>query len=457
MWNVVPSFEAILQGLLPVFTQPSFQTNCQIFLGWLMCLGHRTEFRVFEAFEGERVDRNQRHPFDRFYNFFSRAAWSITELARQVAIHVVVALNPSGELHLIVDATLLHKRGKTVWAIGWFYDPVASNKKRSVIALGNKWVVLALAIPIPGTNHVFCLPIHAKLQLPGKKKPSEATLARRMLNEVLEWYPDRQLLLVGDGAYSAKTMLKSLPKRVRYVGLMRKDAEIYALPDPTDKRRKKGDRLPAPQGVAKLADQNEKKKSKKSKKPSETKASPYTWTTIRLWAYGEERRFKVVSYQALWPKVMQYRPIQVVVVRCVDLDFEDCHYFTTDLQASPEWVVETYARRTWIEAMFKSSKQVMDIQRPRHFCKESVEKLAPWVWFMQTLVSLWYVTEGRDLPEAQAARKDLGAWETEWSLQHMLRILRRLTLKQTIEQTSCKKADLRLLIDQLENYLFLAA
>ena len=36
MWSVVPSLEPILQGLLLVFTQPSFQTNCQIFLGWLM-------------------------------------------------------------------------------------------------------------------------------------------------------------------------------------------------------------------------------------------------------------------------------------------------------------------------------------------------------------------------------------------------------------------------------------
>ena len=74
MWFVVPSFEATLQALFVVFTQPSFETNGQILLGWLMCLGHRTEFRVFEAFQGERVARNVRHPFDRCYNFFSRAA-----------------------------------------------------------------------------------------------------------------------------------------------------------------------------------------------------------------------------------------------------------------------------------------------------------------------------------------------------------------------------------------------
>ena len=457
MWSVVPSLEPILQGLLVVFTQPSFQTSCQIFLGWLMCLGHRTEFRVFEAFRGERVARNRRHPFDRCYNFFSRAAWSITELAHSVAVQVVAALNPSGELRVIVDATLLHKRGKTVWGLGWFFDPVASNRKRSVIALGNKWVVLGLAVPIPGTNQYFCLPIHAKLQVPGKGQPSEATLARRLLEEVTQWFPDRQLLLIGDGAYSSKNLLRELPSRVRYVGLIRKDAELYALPDPSDPktqrcRRKKGERLPAPQKVAKQADQNQKRSKQKR-----TSSSPYQWTTIMLWAYGQERRFQVVVYQALWPKVLGYRLIQIVVVRCLDQGFADSYYFTTDLQASPAWVVENYTKRTWVEAMFKNSKQVMDIQRPRHFCRRSIEKLAPWVWLMQSLVALWYLTEGHRLPEAQAARKGLGPWESEWSLRHILRVLRRLTLQQTIQQMSDKKADMRQMIDQMENYLYLAA
>src|SRR6516165_11841507 len=115
MWSVVPSFETTLQALSVVFTQPSYLTSCQIFLGWLMCLGHRTEFRVFEAFLGKHVARNLHHPFDRQYNFFSRASWSVAELAQQIAVKLVIALNSVGELLLIVDATVLHKRGKKVW------------------------------------------------------------------------------------------------------------------------------------------------------------------------------------------------------------------------------------------------------------------------------------------------------------------------------------------------------
>jgi hypothetical protein len=42
------------------------------------------------------------------------------------------------------------------------------------------------------------------------------------------------------------------------------------------------------------------------------------------------------------------------------------------------------------------------------------------VWLMQSVISLWYITDGRKLPAAQAARRRFGEWDTEWSLAHML-------------------------------------
>jgi hypothetical protein len=50
----------------------------------------------------------------------------------------------------------------------------------------------------------------------------------------------------------------------------------------------------------------------------------------------------------------------------------------------------------------------------------------------------------------------LGTWETEWSLRHRLRVLRRLTLRQAVAQKSQTTADLQEILEHLENYLFLA-
>jgi hypothetical protein len=451
MFAIIESLEPILQCLSPAFTQPSFQTHLQVFLGWMMCLGRRTEYGVFQTIWADApVSRKERHPFDRFYNFFSRSAWKARELAYQVAVTTVVRLNPKGLLYLIVDDTLLHKRGKHVYALGWFRDAVASTAKRVATASGNHWVVMGLAIRIPGTEKIYCLPIHARLHLPGKGQPSEATLAKEMLQDVLQWFPTRKLVLLGDGAYSAKNLLADLDERVTYVGVMRSDAAIYDPVPPKQPKGKrgpkprKGPRLPSPKEAMKKADRNRSGKG------------PWSWQWVEATAYGVTRRLQVVSFQAVWPKVLGLRPILVVLVRDPEGKFKDTYLFTTDLRADVSWVIAAYARRWSIEVAFKASKQVMKIEAPQHWCRQSIEKLSPWVWLMQSIISLWYLTEGRKLSQARAARKRFGEWDTEWSLAHMLRVLRAAILDQTITPTSATKADLEQLLRQLESYLNLA-
>jgi len=451
MFTSIHSLDPILQCLLPAFTQPSFQTHIEVFLGWVMCLSKRTEYAVFQTVRADTpISRKQRHPFDRFYNFFSRSAWTVHDLAYEVAVACVVGLNPRGLLYLVVDDTLLHKRGKHVYALGWFRDAVASTAKRVATASGNHWVVVGLAIRIPRTNKVYCLPIHAKLHLPGKGQPSEASLAKEMLQDILAWFPDRKLVFIGDGAYSAKNLLGNLSPQVRYVGVMRADAATYDPVPPKQakskpgKKPQKGPRLLSPREVVKRADRNRNGRG------------PWLWQTVEATAYGVTRKLQVVSYQAVWPKVLGLTPILVVLVRDPRGKFKDAYLFTTDLDADLSWVISTFSRRWSIEVAFKSSKQVMTIQSPQHWCQESIEKLSPWVWLMQSVVSLWYITAGRQLPEACAARKCFGEWDTEWSLRHMLRVLRSAILQKRITSTSPAKADLHQLLEQLENYLNLA-
>ena len=97
MWSIIPSLDALLQGLAVAFTEPSFQTHRDLFLGWIMCIGKRTEYRVFQTIQASSVvSRVEHHPFDRFYNFFSRSAWTVESLAHQVAVAIVLVLNLDG-------------------------------------------------------------------------------------------------------------------------------------------------------------------------------------------------------------------------------------------------------------------------------------------------------------------------------------------------------------------------
>jgi hypothetical protein len=451
MFTSIPSLDPVLQCLLPAFTEPSFRTHIEVLLGWVMCLGKRTEFAVFQAIQADTpISRKERHPFDRFYNFFSRTAWTVHDLARQLAVAIVVALNPRDLLYLVVDDTLLHKRGKHVYGLGWFRDAVASTAKRVATASGNHWVVIGLAICIPGTTKIYCLPLYAKLHLAGKNHPSEATLAREMLQDLLAWFPDRKLVFIGDGAYSASKLLADLDPRVTYVGVMRADAAIYDPVVPKQSKSKpgrkatKGSRLPNPKEAVKKADGNRSGKG------------PWVWQTVKATCYGTTRKLQVLAFQAVWPEVRGLLPILVVLVRDPQGKFDDKYLFTTDVNAKLSWVLSTFSRRWSIEVVFKASKQVMKIQAPQHWCRQSIEKLSPWVWLMQSVIGLWYITEGHKLPQARAARRRFGAWNTEWSLAHMLRILRAAILANTINAKSATKADLHELLAALENYLHLA-
>lgn len=452
MWEMVPSLDALVQGCAFTFTEPSLATFRQVLLGWIMCLGTRTEYHVFQTIRAdEEIARQQRHPFDRFYNFFSRATWNVQTLAHDLMVRVVTALQPQGRLYLLVDDTLLHKRGKKVYGLGWFRDAVASTKKRVATASGNNWVVLGLALPVPlCPDHILCLPLLARLHLPGKDQPSCPSLAKEMLQTVQTWFPERTLILVGDGGYAAAGLLADLPAGVTFVGRLRGDAAVYdpqpPRPRPSQRGPKptKGPRLPSPKEAAGKADR---------KRNNE---GPWCWQPLVVSLYGVERTLQVLSYVAVWPKVLGLRPVLVVVVRDTAGKMQDTYLFTTDVAAEVSWIVTTFGWRWAIEVSFKASKQVMDIEAPQHWCQESIERLAPWVWLMQTLIVLWYLTDGHRSGAASKEASLMGEWDSAWSLRHMLKVLRRATLDATINTNSAQLGDLVDFVETLKNCVNLA-
>jgi len=309
-----------------------------------------------------------------------------------------------------------------------------------------------LAIPLPlCPEHIVCLPLLARLHLPGKGQPSCPSLAKEMLVTVQSWFPDRELILVGDGGYAAAGLLADLPAGVTFVGRMRGDAAVYdakpARRTASTRGRKptKGPRLPSPKEAAKKADRNRSGKG------------PWCWQPITVTLYGVARRLQVLSYVVVWPKVLGLRPIRVVVVRDPDGKLDDVYLFTTDVTAELNWIVTTFGWRWSIEVSFKASKQVLDIEGPQHWCQGSIERLAPCVWLIQSLIVLWYVTAGHASAEAKEEESLMGSWDSAWSLRHMLKVLRRATLNATINRRSAQLDGIASCVEMLKNCVNIAA
>jgi hypothetical protein len=418
-----------------------------------MCLGKHTLRRTADSAHPDRApDHNRRHGLDAYYNFFERSAWTPRDLAHRVGVLVLTRLKLCGALTLLVDDTLNHKRGRSVWGLGWFRDAVASTHKRVATASGHNWVVVAVAVCLPFTKvPILALPLLARLHLPGKGQPSCADLAKEMLGEVLAWWPTRRFTLVADGAYASKGLLLDLDERVTFVGRMRGDAAVYdphVPPTPKSKRgpkAKKGPRLPGPKAAAAKADRKR------------LAVGEWVWQDVEVTVYGCTRWLKALAYEAVWPTVLGYRVIKVVVVRDPSGRMRDCYLFTTDRQARLSWVITKFAWRWAIEVLFRASKQVLQIEAPQHWSRESVEKVAPWVWSMQSVVMVWYITAGYESAEAAEWRARMGEWDSEWSLRHMIQVLRHAILDATIDPNSANQAELREMVQTLKNWANLAA
>ena len=453
MWTMILSLDPLVDELRPAFTQPSYGTSCELLLAWLMCLGKHTLRRAAENAHPDRVpDHSQRHGLDTYYNFFERSAWTPKGLTHRVGVLIFTRLQFLGVITLLVDDTLAHKRGKSVWGLGWFRDAVASTKKRVATASGHNWVVLAVAVCLPITGvPILALPLLARLHLPGTGQPSCADLTRAMLAEVLGWWPEQRFTLVGDGAYATKSLLANLDERVTFVGRLRGDAALYEPRVPAahkgqrGRQAKKGARLPKPKEAAAKADRKR------------TTTGDWVWQDVEVTVYGCVRSLRALAYEVVWPTVLGYRAVQVVVVRDPSGRMRDCYLFTTDRQASLSWVITQFAWRWSIEVLFRASKQVLDLEAPQHWSRESVEKLAPWVWSMQSVVMVWYLTAGHESAEAQELRGLMGEWDSEWSLRHMVRVLRRAILNATIDPNSANEAELREMAKTLKNWANLAA
>jgi hypothetical protein len=450
---MIDSLRPLVDALSAAFTRPSFATAGQFFLGWLMCLGKHTLRRVAHSAQPQvRPDHAGRHGLDGVYNFFERSAWAPAALAYQVAVLILTRLTFLGRVTLLVDDTLAHKRGKSVWGLGWWRDAVASTTKRVATASGHNWVVLAVAYRLPGCHvPVFALPLLARLHRPGKGQPSCPVLAKQMLAEVLGWFPRYTFTLVADGAYACKELLRDLDGRVAFVGRLRGDAALYdprvprAAPGKRGPKAGKGPKLPTPKEAAAKADRQR------------TGVGAWLWRRVEVLVYGRGRRLAAVGYEAVWPRVLGLRPIQVLVVRDPEGRLRDCYLFSTEREASAAWVVTQFAWRWAIEVLFRASKQVLDLEAPRQWGQASVEKVAPWVWSMQSVITVWYLTAGHSSPEALELRELMGDWDSEWSLAHMLRVLRRAILDATIDPNSADVGKLTEMVKTLKNWANLAA
>jgi hypothetical protein len=330
---------------------------------------------------------DQEKRFHRYHRVLSRARFSSLKASRVLLGLLLEAFVGQGPLILGIDETLERRYGKKISARGIYRDPVRSTHEQFVKSSGLRWVCVMLLVEVPWASRIWALPFLSALA------PSERYAAKRgrrhkkltewawqLLLIVRRWYPQREIVAVGDRAYASLKLLqrcRKLRNPITFITRLRLDAALYEPAAPRRPRqigrpRLKGERLPNLSDVA---------------------VDPRTvWkpTTIANWYGSEERKVEMASATAVWYSTGLFAvPVRWVLIRDPQGEFKTQALLCTDLDADPKKILRWFVTRWQLEVTFQEMRRHLGFETQRQWSDMAIRRTTPALLGLFSLVALF--------------------------------------------------------------------
>jgi len=390
MLKITTPLVVLLAPFSVCFNEPVFATFQVMVAAWVVCLGRRTISRVWQT-----TGRAGSEDHSKAYRLFNQAVWNWDDLARVMLLELLGDLIPGSSVWLVVDDTLCHKRGAKVAFGGIFLDAVSSSTKHKVFRFGVNWVTLGVVVQLPfRKDRFFCVNLLWRVyskKVKGLPHQTKSQLARRMVELVATWLPQRTLYVVADSAYVGKHLLRGLPQHVHAIGPIHPKASLTCpLPPGYQGRRKVGEALSA-----------------KPKGMMDDPAFGDCDELVLALPNGERKGLLVKVFKGLcWYPVAGQREVQLVLLRDPEGKWRDEMLLSTNLRLSAQEVVLGYLRRWSVEVCYWESKELLGLHEPQVRTAEAVSRAHAMAWFVGGLVLGWYARHGHDAEQAR--------WDRPW-------------------------------------------
>jgi len=403
------------------FCAPSFEIFVALTIGWVLTVGTHTISQVILT-----MGLHESRHFASIYRFLAKGQWQADWVASSLFRLMVETLMAGGaQIMVVIDDTLNKHCGRKICGAGWQHDnsaPKHSHRK----SYGLCFVIIGLAIRLPEmSDRVFCLPYAARLWWPPKTKvrpkalsyKTKPELAPELIELTHSWLLERERLrVILDLSYCCETIIKGRPEGAHITGRVRKDSALYELPRVPlfrgqGRPRKKGRRLPTP--AAMFEDPN------------------LSWTEIKPLCYGRETPLLVHQFTAIWYHTAGNEHLSFVLCHDPTGAHADSVFFDTDLQASPEEIVERYAGRWSIEVTNRETKQLLGAADPQCRREESVFRAPMFAYWAYCFVVLWFA---RQFQSARYLVDEVPPWyrkKTHYTFSDMLAAARRSHFSRT--------------------------
>ena len=390
-------FAGLILAFAPLFVHRSWRHASVLLIGAILTPGRRTVASVLRI-----MGRAHERRFVNVHRILNRAAWCPRTGSRILLGMLISAFAPRGPVVLGLDDTIERRRGKRIAAKGIYRDPVRSSDSHFVKASGLRWMSLMLLAPVPWAGRIWALPFLTALvpseracRARGRRHKPLLDIGRQLALQARRWLPGRDLVLVGDGGFSALLFLDAMCRaRVTAITRLRLDAALYdpAPPRPPGtigRPRTKGARLPTL--AATLA------------------AKDTLWHEVVVpgWYGAGERTIEIASATAVWRHGgLPVVPIRWVLIRDPEERFPPQALLCTDPTREPVQIVSWFVRRWNVEVTFQEVRAHLGVETQRQWSDMAIARTTPCLLALFSIVTLLAAR----LPARQRRRIAAAAW-----------------------------------------------
>lgn len=321
------------------------------------------------------------------YRLFSKDRWEPDLLFRPVLRGALALLPGSGHIVVALDDTLLHKSNKHTPGVAYRRDPLSPAFQTNLI-LAQRFIQFSVLVPAGAGPAVAAraVPIRfahvPSVKKPRKNDPQDAwedyreAVKQKNLNTVacgiigqlrqeleqVHHLERSRLVLVADGSYTNKTVIRGLPPHTTLIGRIRKDAKLHFAHEHTPSRY--GPPAPTPEQVR--------------------QADQYPWELVQTYAAGKIHRFRVKTLAPVyWRKTGPACPLRLAVVAPVGyrlwqggrlLYRQPAYLISTDPQLPLQVLLQYYLWRWDIEVNHRDEKQIVGVGQAQVWSPKSVDR-----------------------------------------------------------------------------------
>ncbi len=379
MITLPKEFEQQISAFAPLFSKKVFKHVSVLVLGSLLTVGRRTICSALRT-----VGLAEERQFHKYHRVLSKAKWSCRHGGKLLlGLLVDRFFDKSEPLIFGIDETIERRWGAKIKARGIYRDAVRSSHSFFTKTSGLRWMCLMLLSPVPWAKRVWALPFFTVLAPSvryyeqSKRRHKKLTdWARQMMLQLHRYLPERQIIVVADGAYTCYELLHAVRQKVCLISPMRLDARLFNDPQ----KNPAGKPGPKPKYGTRQLTLAERLEDEKTE---------WEQITIPNW-YGQLNKVMLIaSGKAIWYKSsFPTIPIQWVLLKDPAGKMEARAIQCTDLDLSKLEIINFFIRRWTVEVTFQEVRAHLGVETQRQWSDLAIARTTPLLMGLFSLTTL---------------------------------------------------------------------